>query len=99
VYGKWLGAVFGVIAVILFAIGLIASAYAPFFAVAIALLIGMVIVFGIATRRTAQVGSEHAATAEEQRQAGQPQRASAAPAGGEGQAAEAHRAARTSGKV
>ena len=98
-YGKWFLFAFGFAAVALLAIALIATAYAPIFAVAIALLVAIVVLIGRAGSRTEQVGSEPEVAAEERRQAGQTQRetAGAGPASGEGQAAQAQRAARTTG--
>ena len=85
-YGRWFLFAFGIVIVALLAIALIATAYAPIFAVVIALLIAVAFVFHRSTQRTRQVGTEHAAAAEERRQAGQPERpsASAAPQSGEG---------------
>jgi hypothetical protein len=85
-YGKWFLFAFGFGIVVLVGIALIATAYAPIFAVVIALLLAVAIVFHRSTQRTRQVGTEHAAAAEERRQAGQPARpsASAAPRSGEG---------------
>jgi MFS superfamily sulfate permease-like transporter len=85
VYGRWFSLAFGFAAVVLLGVALIASVYAPIFAVVIALLIALAFILNRATRRTQQVGSEHAAAAE-RRQAGQPTRpsASAAPHSGEG---------------
>jgi len=96
-YGKWFGFAFGLIAVVVLLIGLIAAAYAPIFAAGIALLLGLAFIFGLSTKRTSQVGEEHGASAQERREAGQSQRssASARPAAGEGQAAASQRAART----
>jgi MFS superfamily sulfate permease-like transporter len=86
VYGRWFSFAFGFAAVVLLGVALIASVYAPIFAVVIALLIALAFILNRATRRTQQLGSEHAAAAEERRQAGQPARpsASAAPHSGEG---------------
>jgi high-affinity Fe2+/Pb2+ permease len=93
-YGRWFLAVFAFGLLVLFVVGLIATAFTPIFAVAIALLVLVVLGFGMATRRSSQVGSERSAAAQERREAGQGHRpsASAAPSGGEGQAAEAHQA-------
>jgi hypothetical protein len=62
-YGKWLLSVAGVALVVLFIIGMIATAYAPIFAVAIAALLVVVIGAGMASRRSSQVGSERSAAA------------------------------------
>jgi len=85
-YGKWFLFAFGGGIVALLVIALIATAYAPIFAVAIAILLALAILVGRAGRRTQQVGSEHHAAAEERRQAGQAARpsADAAPQSGEG---------------
>ena len=93
-YGRWLLIVFAFGLMVLLVIGLIATAFTPIFAVAIALLVGVVLVFGMAARRSSQVGSERSAAKQERREAGQGHRpgATGAPAGGEGDAAAAHRA-------
>jgi Flp pilus assembly protein TadB len=93
-YGKWFAIAFGFGLLVLFVIGMIATAYAPIFAVAIALLVAVVVIWGMSARRTSQVGSERSAAAQERREAGQSARPSAtsAPRGGEGQAGAAHRA-------
>jgi hypothetical protein len=93
-YGKWFLSVFGFGIAVLLVIGLIATAYAPIFAVALGVLIAAVIIWGLSTRRTSQVGSERSAAAQERREAGQAARPSAtsAPSGGEGQVGTAHRA-------
>jgi hypothetical protein len=93
-YGRWFFVTFGFGLAVLLVIGLIATAYAPIFAVGIALLIAAAVVWAMATRRTSQVGSERSAAAQERREAGQGARhsASAAPRGGEGDAGQAHRA-------
>jgi hypothetical protein len=85
---------FGFGLLVLFVIGLVATAFAPIFAVAIAVLVAAMIIFGLSARRTSEVGSERSAARQDRREAGQGHRpsASAAPRGGEGQAAEAHRA-------
>jgi hypothetical protein len=95
-YGTWLPISLSFVAVILLIVGLIA--YAPIIAVAIALVIAVGILWGLARRRTRQVGAEHAAAADERRSAGRGVRPSAdgAPVSGEGGAAEAQRAARLS---
>jgi hypothetical protein len=98
-YGKWFLFAFGFGLLVLFVIGMIATAYAPIFAVAIALLVGVFLFAGMATRRGSQVGSERSSAAQERREAGQGARpsASAAPRGGEGEASRAHRAPATGG--
>jgi membrane protein implicated in regulation of membrane protease activity len=98
VYGTWFLTILSVVAVILLIVGLIA--YAPIIAVAIALVIAVGILWGLARRRTQQMGAEHATAARERRAAGQEGRptASGAPASGEGGAAEAQRAARLRGR-
>jgi hypothetical protein len=85
-YGKWVTFVFAGCLIVLLGIALIATAYAPIFAVVIALLVAFAIVYGLSTQRTKQVGSEHAAAAQERREADQGGRPSAtgAPASGEG---------------
>jgi len=98
-YGKWLLSVVGVVLVVLFIVGMIATAYAPIFAVGIAVVVGIFLFAGMASRRGSQVGSEGAAAAQERREAGQGARpsATASPSGGEGDAGQAHRAAVTGG--
>jgi Flp pilus assembly protein TadB len=91
-YGKWFLITFGPIAVILLIIALAVTPWAAIFAVAIALVLGIVFVFGQATRRSQQVGSEHAAAAEDRVQAGRPGGARGAPASGEGGVGDAHAA-------
>jgi hypothetical protein len=93
-YGKWLVFAFGFGIAVLVVVALIATAYTPIFAVAIAVLVGAMLIWGMATRRSSQVGSERSAAAQERREAGQGARqsATAAPGGGEGQVGEAHRA-------
>jgi hypothetical protein len=93
-YGKWFLVTFGPIAVILLVIALAVTPWAAIFAVAIALVLGIVIVSGLATRRSQQVGREHAAAAEERAEAGEPAGARGAPASGEGGAGDAHAASR-----
>jgi predicted lipid-binding transport protein (Tim44 family) len=85
-YGKWFMWTAGVIFVVLLAIGLIAVPWVAIFAVVIAFLIALAFLFSRASQRRQQLGSEHAAAAEDRRQAGQPARpsASAAPRSGEG---------------
>ena len=98
-YGKWFVFVFGFGLLVLFVIGMIATAYAPIFAVGIALLIAAFLLGGMAARRGSQVGSERSTAAQERREAGQAARpsANAAPRGGEGEAGQAHRAPVTGG--
>jgi hypothetical protein len=86
VYGRWLMIVFAGWLVVLLAIALITTAYAPLFAVGIGLVVAFAIVYGLSAQRTRQVGSEHSAAARERREADQGGRpsASAAPASGEG---------------
>ena len=93
-YGRWFLFAFGFGLLVLFVIGMIATAYAPIFAIGIALLIGVFLLAGMATRRSSQVGSERSTAAQERREAGQSARhsASASPRGGEGEAGQAHRA-------
>jgi hypothetical protein len=93
VYGTWFLIVLSFFVVVFLAIGLIV--WAPIIiAVAIALVVIAAIVWRQSRRRTQQVGGEHAAAAQERRDAGQPGRpsASGAPVSGEGGAAEAQRA-------
>jgi hypothetical protein len=91
-YGKWFLSVFGLGAAILLIVGLM-TAFAALTAVAIALLVGCIVVYGLAARRTAQVGAERETSAEERRQAGQAERpgASGAPRSGEGDVGAAQR--------
>ena len=91
-YGKWFLMVFGFGAAILLVVALMA-AFPALLAVAIGLLLGSLAVYAFAARRSARVGGEHGAVAEERRQAGQTARSSAsgAPAAGEGDAEAAHR--------
>ena len=92
-YGKWFLTVFGLGAAILLIVGLM-TAFAALAAVGIALLVGCIVVYGLAARRTAQVGAERETSAEERRQVGQTERPSArsgAPRSGEGDAGAAHR--------
>jgi membrane protein implicated in regulation of membrane protease activity len=98
-YGRWFLIAFGFGLLVLFVIGMIATAYAPIFAVGIALLIAAFLLAGMATRRGSQVGSERTSAAQERREAGQGARAtaSASPRGGEGEAGQAHRAPLTGG--
>ena len=98
-YGKWFVFVFGFGLLVLFVIGMIATAYAPIFAVGIALLIAAFLLGGMAARRGSQVGSERSTAAQERREAGQAARpsANAAPRGGEGEAGQAHRVRVTGG--
>jgi hypothetical protein len=98
-YGKWFLFAFGFGLLVLFVIGMIATAYAPIFAIAIALLVAAFLLAGMATRRASQVGSERSTAAQERREAGQSARpsANASPRGGEGEAGQAHRAAATGG--
>jgi Flp pilus assembly protein TadB len=98
-YGKWFLFAFGFGLLVFFVIGMIATAYAPIFAVAIALLIAVFLLGGMAARRGSQVGSERSSAAQERREAGQTARptASAEPRGGEGDAGQAHRAPVTGG--
>lgn len=98
-YGRWLLFAFGFVVLVLFVIGMIATAYAPIFAVGIVLLIAAFLLGGMATRRASQVGSERSTAAQERREAGQGSRASAsaAPQSGEGEAGQAHRAPVTGG--
>lgn len=85
------------VAVVFLVIALIAVAFAPIFAVGIAVLFGIALLVGASARRSKQVGSEHGAAAQDRREAGQETRssASARPAAGEGQAAAGQRAAQT----
>jgi hypothetical protein len=98
-YGKWFLFAFGFGLLVLFVIGMIATAYAPIFAVGIALLIAVFLLGGMAARRGSQVGSERSTAAQERREAGQGARPStgAEPRGGEGEAGQAHRAPVTGG--
>jgi hypothetical protein len=98
-YGKWFLFAFGFGIAVLLVIGLIATAYAPIFAVALGVLIAAVIIWALSTRRSSQVGAERSAAAQERREAGQTARPSAtsAPSGGEGQVGAAHRARVTGG--
>jgi Flp pilus assembly protein TadB len=98
-YGKWFLFAFGFGLLVLFVIGMIATAYAPIFAVAIALLVAVFLLGGMAARRGSQVGSERSSAAQERREAGQTARptATAEPRGGEGDAGQAHRAPVTGG--
>ena len=92
-YGKWFLTVFGCGAAILLIVGLM-TAFAALAAVGIALLVGCIVVYALAARRTAQVGAERETSAGERRQAGQLERPSArngAPRSGEGDAGAAHR--------
>jgi hypothetical protein len=97
-YGKWFLVTFGPIAVILLIIALAVTPWAAIFAVAIALVLGTMIVWGRATRRTEQLGSEHAAVARDRAQAregapaGEPSGARGAPESGEGGVGDAHAA-------
>jgi hypothetical protein len=93
VYGTWFLIVVSFFLVVFLAIGLIV--WAPIIiAVAIALVVIAGVVWSRSRRRTQQVGAEHAAAAQERRDAGQIERpsASGAPVSGEGGAAEAQRA-------
>lgn len=98
-YGKWFLTALGFALIVLFVIGMIATAYAPIFAVGIALVIAAFFLMGMVGRRSSQVGSEQSAAAQERREAGQGSRpsANAAAQSGEGDAGEAHRAAATGG--
>jgi hypothetical protein len=100
-YGKWFLFAFGFGLLVLFVIGMIATAYAPIFAIGIALVLGAFLLGGMATRRSSQLGSERSAAAQERREAGQSARpsASAEPRGGEGDAGQAHRASVTGSGV
>jgi flagellar biosynthesis component FlhA len=91
-YGKWFLTVFGFGAAILLVIALM-TAFPALLAVGIGLVLGFLAVYAFAARRSAKVGGEHGAVAEERRQAGQAgrPRASGAPASGEGDAEAAHR--------
>jgi len=93
-YGRWFLIAFGFGLLVLFIIGLIATAYAPIFAVAIVVLVLVGLWLGAGARRASQVGSEGSAAAQERREAGQGARpsATAEPSGGEGQVGAAHRA-------
>jgi hypothetical protein len=91
-YGKWFFVTFGPIAVILLVIALAVTPWAAIFAVAIALVLGTMIVWGRATPRSEQVGSEHAAAGRDRAQAGGPTGDRGAPASGEGGAGDAHAA-------
>jgi hypothetical protein len=86
VHGKWSLLAFGLVAVVLLAIGLIATPFAPIFAAVVAFLVMLALLFGSSGRRSREVGSEHAVAAEDRREAGQAARpsASAAPQSGEG---------------
>jgi Flp pilus assembly protein TadB len=98
VYGTWFLIVVSFFLVVFLAIGLIV--WAP---IIIAVVIALVVIAGVvwsrSRRRTQQVGSEHAAAAQERRDADQIERpsASGAPASGEGGAAEAQRARLSAG--
>jgi len=85
-YGKWFLSVFGFGILVLLVIALLAAPWVPILAVAIALVIGGAIWMRQGTKRTQQLGSEHAAAARDRREAGQPARpsATAAPHSGEG---------------
>jgi MFS superfamily sulfate permease-like transporter len=85
-YGKWFLVVFSFGILVLLVIALIAAAYAPIFAVAIAALIAVVFLVARAGQRSRQVGAEHASAAAERREADQAARpsATAAPRSGEG---------------
>ena len=78
-------------------IALVAIAWAPIFALGIAVLFGVALLIGASAGRSKEVGGEHAAAAQDRREAGQETRssASARPAAGEGQAAAGQRAAQT----
>ena len=91
-YGKWFLMVFGFGAAILLVVALMA-AFPALLAVAIGLFVGSLAIYAFAARRSAKVGGEHEAVAEERRQAGQTARprASGAPRSGEGDAEAAHR--------
>jgi hypothetical protein len=100
-YGKWFLVTFGPIALILLVVALAVTPWAAIFAVAIALVLGVVFVFGRATRRSQELGREHAAAAEDRAQAkrtqervqpGGPAGDRGAPASGEGGAGDAHAA-------
>jgi hypothetical protein len=99
VYGRWFLIAFGFGLVVLFVIGMIATAYAPIFAVGIALVIAVFLVAGMAMRRGSQVGSERTAAAQERLEDGHSARptASSSPRGGEGETGRAHRAPVTGG--
>jgi hypothetical protein len=98
-YGRWLLLAFGFGLLVFFVIGMIATAYAPIFAVGIALLIAAFLLGGMAMRRGSQLGSERSSAAQERREAGQAARPSAGaqPRSGEGDAGRAHRAPVTGG--
>ena len=100
-YGKWFLFAFGFGLLVLFVIGMIATAYAPIFAVGIALLIAVFLLGGMASRRSSQIGSERSSAAQERREAGQSARptVTAEPRGGEGDASQAHRAPVTGGQA
>lgn len=85
-YGKWFLFVFGFGIIVLLVIALLAAPWVPILAAAIALVIGGAIWVRQGTKRTREVGSEHAAAASDRREAGQPARpsATAAPHSGEG---------------
>jgi hypothetical protein len=70
------------------------TAFAALAAVGIGLLVGCVVVYALAARRTQQVGVERETSAEERRQAGRtgPGTASGAPRSGEGDSGAAQRA-------
>jgi hypothetical protein len=100
-YGKWFLVTFGPIALILLVIALAVTPWAAIFAAAIALVLGALFIFGRATQRSQELGSEHAAAAEDRAQAGGareqvqpggPAGDRGAPASGEGGAGEAHEA-------
>jgi MFS superfamily sulfate permease-like transporter len=91
-YGKWFLTVFGLAAVILLVVALM-TAFSALIAVGVGLLLGFIVLLVLSTRRTRQVGAEHATAAAERRDAGQTERptATGAPRSGEGDAGAAHR--------
>jgi flagellar biosynthesis component FlhA len=91
-YGKWFLTVFAFGGAVLLIVGLM-TAFPALAAVAIGLLLGFIVIYALAARRTRQVGAEHATAAEERRDAGQAGRpsASGAPRSGEGDAGAAQR--------
>ena len=79
-YGKWFLTVFAFGGAVLLIVGLM-TAFPALAAVAIGLLLGFIVIYALAAKRTRQVGAEHATAAEERRDAGQAGRPSACVSG------------------
>jgi hypothetical protein len=90
VYGSWFLITLAGIAILMLAVALASAAWLPVFGIGLGMMLAVFVIASMATRRTAQVGREHASArddeeqqAEQVRSGGHP-RAGTAPVSDEG---------------